>query len=68
MFSGVISRQAMKLVAPLPVVWPTRADCDRALSDFIWDAFSDSAFLAPIGEAWRPAGFFFSPSGFSVRT
>ena len=27
-------RQALKLVAPLPVVWPTRADCDRALSDF----------------------------------
>ena len=27
-------RQAMKIVAPLPVVWPTRADCDRAMSDF----------------------------------
>ena len=27
-------RQALKLVSPLPVVWPTRADCDRALSDF----------------------------------
>ena len=27
-------REALKLVAPLPVVWPTRADCDRALSDF----------------------------------
>ncbi|HEV7518191.1 MAG TPA: PIN domain-containing protein [Thermoanaerobaculia bacterium] len=27
-------RQALKLVSPLPIVWPTRADCDRALSDF----------------------------------
>jgi predicted nucleic acid-binding protein len=27
-------RQVLKLVAPLPVVWPTEADCDRALSDF----------------------------------
>ncbi len=25
-------RQALKLVAPLPVVWPTPADCQRALS------------------------------------
>ncbi|HXG64138.1 MAG TPA: PIN domain-containing protein [Blastocatellia bacterium] len=24
----------LKLVAPLPVVWPTEADCNRALSDF----------------------------------
>jgi predicted nucleic acid-binding protein len=24
----------LRLVAPLPVVWPTEADCDRALSDF----------------------------------
>jgi predicted nucleic acid-binding protein len=28
-------RQALKLVVPLPVVWPTAADCQRALSDFI---------------------------------
>lgn len=27
-------RQALKLIAPLPVVWPTEADCRRALSDF----------------------------------
>lgn len=27
-------RQALRLVAPLPVVWPTEADCARALSDF----------------------------------
>lgn len=27
-------RQALKLVAPLPIVWPTEADCARALSDF----------------------------------
>lgn len=27
-------REALKLVAPLPNVWPTEADCGRALSDF----------------------------------
>jgi predicted nucleic acid-binding protein len=27
-------RQALKLVAPLPVAWPTAVDCARALSDF----------------------------------
>lgn len=27
-------QKALKLVSPLPVVWPTEADCNRALSDF----------------------------------
>ena len=27
-------RRALQLVAPFPVVWPTHADCSRALSDF----------------------------------
>jgi predicted nucleic acid-binding protein len=27
-------RQALKLVAPLQIVWPTEADCARALSNF----------------------------------
>jgi predicted nucleic acid-binding protein len=27
-------RQALKLVAPFSVIWPTDADCNRALSDF----------------------------------
>lgn len=27
-------RRALRLVAPLPVVWPAHADCSRALSDF----------------------------------
>ena len=27
-------RKALKLVAPLRVIWPTEADCRRALSDF----------------------------------
>ena len=27
-------RQALGLVAPLPIIWPTEADCNRALSDF----------------------------------
>ena len=26
--------KALKLVAPFPIVWPTEADCARALSDF----------------------------------
>jgi predicted nucleic acid-binding protein len=26
--------QALRLISPLPVVWPTEADCNRALSDF----------------------------------
>ena len=28
------TRQSLKLVAPLRIVWPTEADCNRALSDF----------------------------------
>lgn len=27
-------RKALKLVSPLPTVWPTETDCTRALSDF----------------------------------
>ena len=27
-------REVLKLVAPLPVVWPTAADCQRALHNF----------------------------------
>jgi len=27
-------RDALRLTAPLPVVWPTFADCQRALADF----------------------------------
>jgi predicted nucleic acid-binding protein len=27
-------RRALKLVAPLPIVWPTEVDCDHALSNF----------------------------------
>jgi predicted nucleic acid-binding protein len=27
-------RQALKLVAPLPIVWPKEIDCNRALSHF----------------------------------
>ncbi len=27
-------RQALRLVAPLSIVWPTEVDCSRALSDF----------------------------------
>lgn len=28
------TRQSLKLVAPLRIVWPTGVDCNRALSDF----------------------------------
>jgi predicted nucleic acid-binding protein len=28
-------QEARRLVRPLPVVWPTEADCDRACKDFI---------------------------------
>lgn len=28
-------QNARKLVAPLPIVWPTEADCTRALSDLV---------------------------------
>jgi predicted nucleic acid-binding protein len=27
-------RRALRLVAPLPIIWPTEVDCERALSDF----------------------------------
>ena len=27
-------QQALKLVAPLRIIWPTEIDCTRALSDF----------------------------------
>src|SRR5438309_11917984 len=27
-------RRALKLVAPLPIVWPTEVDCNHALSSF----------------------------------
>jgi predicted nucleic acid-binding protein len=32
--NGQEVRQALRLVAPLPVVWPTEADCARAMTDF----------------------------------
>jgi len=27
-------KTVLKLIAPLPVIWPTQVDCQRALSDF----------------------------------
>lgn len=27
-------REALRLTAPLPIIWPTEADCQRALADF----------------------------------
>jgi predicted nucleic acid-binding protein len=34
-------REVLKLVAPLPVVWLTEADCERALSTFLIYHLSD---------------------------
>jgi hypothetical protein len=34
-------RRALKLVAPLQVIWPTEVDCARALSDFTSYHLSD---------------------------
>lgn len=38
-------RNTLKLVAPLPIVWPTEADLNRALSDFATYHLSDSLGL-----------------------
>lgn len=38
-------RNALKLVAPLPIVWATEADCARALSDFTIYHLSNSLGL-----------------------
>jgi predicted nucleic acid-binding protein len=38
-------KRALKLVAPLRIVWPTEADCDRALSDFTAYHLSDNLGL-----------------------
>jgi predicted nucleic acid-binding protein len=41
-------RAALRLVRPLPIVWPSEADCDRALADYI--AFH----LSHIWGCWTP--------------
>ncbi|MGG6266782.1 PIN domain-containing protein [Leptolyngbya sp. AN03gr2] len=38
-------RKALKLVAPLPIVWATETDCTRALSDFTAYHLSDNLGL-----------------------
>jgi predicted nucleic acid-binding protein len=38
-------RKSLQLVAPLPVVWATEADCARALSDFTTYHLSNSLGL-----------------------
>lgn len=38
-------RKALKLVAPLPIVWASEADCTRALSDFTTYHLSQSLGL-----------------------
>lgn len=38
-------RKTLQLVAPLPVVWATEADCTRALSDFTTSHLSNSLGL-----------------------
>ncbi len=46
-------RKALKLVAPLRVVWPTEADCARALSDFTAYHLPPAAWLGPAGRLDR---------------
>lgn len=38
-------RQVLQLVAPLPVIWPSETDCNRALSDFTTYRLSDNIGL-----------------------
>ncbi|MBW4439958.1 MAG: PIN domain-containing protein [Plectolyngbya sp. WJT66-NPBG17] len=38
-------RKALKLVAPLPIIWATEADCVRALLDFTTYHLSDNLGL-----------------------
>ena len=38
-------RKTLQLVAPLPIIWATEADCVRALSDFTAYHLSDSLGL-----------------------
>ena len=38
-------REALRLTAPLPVVWPTTTDCQRALTDFTAFHLSDGLGL-----------------------
>jgi hypothetical protein len=38
-------RKALKLVAPMRIVWPTETDCSRALSDFAAYHLSDGLGL-----------------------
>ena len=38
-------QQALKLVAPFPIVWPTEADCSRALADFTTFHLSNNLWL-----------------------
>jgi predicted nucleic acid-binding protein len=38
-------RAALRLVSPLPIVWPTEPDCARALADFIAFQLSHSLGL-----------------------
>ncbi|RUT02411.1 hypothetical protein DSM106972_058890 [Dulcicalothrix desertica PCC 7102] len=38
-------RKALKLVAPLPIIWASEADCTRALSDFTTYHLSQSLGL-----------------------
>ena len=38
-------REALRLTAPLPMVWPTTTDCQRALADFTAFHLSDGLGL-----------------------
>jgi predicted nucleic acid-binding protein len=38
-------QEVLRLVAPMPVVWPTEADCARALDDFTTFHLSHPLYL-----------------------
>jgi hypothetical protein len=59
-------RQALKLVAPLPVVWPTAADCQRALTDFIAYHLSHNLGLLDASASPMPNAVVWLPSPFHV--
>jgi predicted nucleic acid-binding protein len=60
-------RQALKLVAPFRIVWPTEADCTRALSDFTAYHLSHNLGLLDALIAACAVGLYATLSTFNVK-
>ncbi|CAN5911025.1 hypothetical protein BH23ACT11_BH23ACT11_16280 [soil metagenome] len=60
-------RQALRLVEPLPVIWPTGVDCNRALSDFTAYHLSHGLGLLDALIAARAIGATASPCTFNAK-